>query len=128
MAAHDCLRCDRPGETDARREVVLFYECRVVIPTQAEIQGKVMAKLPVVLGEHCVVVVAQMDLVRLVRKSARRRHRKETRINWTVGYEVIDGRKELKRLHLRFDTIDSCPQEIPAELEVVIAKEFAGVG
>ena len=87
-----------------------------------------MAKLPVVLGEHCVIVVAQMDLVRLVRKSARRRHRKETRINRTVGYEVIDGRKELKRLHLRFDTIDSCPQEIPAELEVVIAKEFADVG
>ena len=87
-----------------------------------------MAELPIILSEHGVVVVAQMDLVRLVRKSARRRHRKKTGINRTVGYEVIDGRKELKRLHLRFDAVDSGSQEIPAELQVVIAKELAGVG
>ena len=87
-----------------------------------------MAKLPIILREHSVVVITQMNLVSRRREPSCCSNRKESGIDRPVGDEVIYRGKELKVLDLRFETVNFRPQEVPAELEIVIAEEPGSIG
>src|SRR6185369_9154983 len=82
------LGCCRPREADARREVFLRHKLRVVIPAHAEVQRQVRQKLPIILDEERVVVVAQMNLVGCRCQSTRGGDCKEPGVEWSKLDEV----------------------------------------
>ena len=96
VPANDCLRRCCPGEPDARRNILFRTKLRVVIPTQTNIQRELRMNLPVVLPEQGVVVVAQVNVVRGRRQSARGGNSKESGVERSEGDEVRYGRKKLK--------------------------------
>src|SRR6185503_18090173 len=63
VSAHDRLRGYRPGGAQARRDISLGHEFRIVVPADSEIQREITSQLPIVLSEQPVVIVPQMDLV-----------------------------------------------------------------
>ncbi len=84
-------------------------------------------KLPIVLREQCVVVVAQVDLIGLRSQTTCSGDGKESGVDWSKRNEVGNGGEELQVQNLRLDPVDSRAQEVPTKLEVVIAEEFGGV-
>src|SRR5215471_17958926 len=89
------LRRYLPGKTDARRDVVLTPKFRVIVPAQSNVQGKIVAKPPIILEEGRVVVVSQMNFICRGRQSAGGRNGEEAGINRAEGSKVICGGKEL---------------------------------
>src|SRR6185436_15898061 len=110
------------------RNVFFLLERGVVIPPHAKIQRQVLVKLPIILREDCVVVVAQMNFVRLGRKSSRRGNSEEARVDWSKSEEIIHGCEQLQVEDLRFHSVNVCPQKIPAKLQAVFAKKLRRVG
>src|SRR5262249_3270144 len=53
----DCFRGDRPGQADARRDVVGFLESGCVVPTKSAIHRQAVSNPPIVLNPQAIVVV-----------------------------------------------------------------------
>src|SRR6185369_2435956 len=100
----------------------------VIVPTETEIQGEIVAELPIVLPKDRVIIVAQMDLVSRGSETAGTRLGKKARIDRTEGGEVTHCRKELQVQNLRLNSIDMSTQKVPTELNAVFAEELRNVG
>src|SRR6185369_13257198 len=109
-------------------DVLFLLERGVVIPTHTEVQSKILVEPPIILKEQCVVVISQMDFIRLGREAAGCRHCEEAGVNRTEREKVVHCCEQLKIQNLRFDTVDMRTEEIPTELHIMIAKQFRRVG
>src|ERR1051325_11304545 len=128
MTSYYCGRCRLPGEAHARRDISFLLKRRVVIPPHAKIQHQVLVKPPIILREYCVVIVAQMDFIGLGRESSRGGHSEEAGVDWSMRGEIIDRREQLKIEELRFNSVNMCPQKIPAELQAMLAEHLRRIG
>ena len=129
IPAHDGLRRDRPRRADARREVVLGFEFRVVLPAQSEIDAsacRAVSNRPA-RRTPCSCSRRWISSSRGVSPPA-----SASRYGPAVAApnrsKSSVRRKQLILQQPRVGAIDLRAQEVHAELQIVAAEEPVGVG
>ena len=89
----------RPGDAQARAEVVVVLELRVVVPAQPRVHHQLVGQLPVVLQIDGGVVVAQADLGGLLGETAGRDQAEEAGVDRAEAVEVLFGGEQLVAHH-----------------------------
>ena len=118
----DRLLRNVPGHADARREVCLVREARIVVPAQAQVECEFSGNLPVVLYKESVVVIPQAHLVVLRSGSRLQGNQVQSRIDRAKLGKIGLGGKELGEEVVRLRAVDSCVLIIPSKFQVVRAK------
>ncbi len=112
----------RPGDAQARAEVVVVLELRVVVPAQPHVHHQLVGQPPVVLEIDRGVVVAQADLGGLVGETAGRDQGEEAGVDGAEAVEVLFGGEQLVAHHPELVAVDLGAQELDAALDVVLAQ------
>ena len=118
----------RPGDAQARAEVVVVLELRVIVPAQPDVHHQLVGQLPVVLQIDRGVVVAQADLGGLVGETAGRDQGEEAGVDGAEAVEVLLGGEQLVAHHPELVAVDLGAQELDAALDVVLAQRTQHAG
>ncbi len=127
-SAKNGLRSELPGEAQAGRDLFGFSKARIIVPADAKVQGQLGKKLPVILKENSVVVVAKMNFVGLRRKPAFGEQEEEPGVDGAKLRVVGHGGKELVGLNIVLDAIHTRVHKIPTPLDGVAAPGFRDAG
>src|SRR5690242_197427 len=116
-AAHHDLRSSRPRKPDTRRNIAGNLESRIIVPANTGVYRQRSSNLPIVLNPETVIIVADLDAVRLGSKATIGKEQEETGVDWTELQVVGLGGKKLVLLSIGFEPVDNGAFKIPAEFQ-----------